>query len=164
MSATITARQIAADVERGLEIVAEQAALKAELAKIEDRLETAGLEGDQIPLQDEEREGRQFIARSGAHEVPIVFTADLLVKSFPQGSKQHDAILDTHIPPGAFKQFYLPVTNYKSVIDSGKNFRSVAAELLGKAAPLFISACLQRGKGGIPKSQTRIEWDRAKDL
>jgi len=45
-----------------------------------------------------------------------------------------------------------------------KAFREEASRALGKAAPKFISACLQRGKGGIPKSQTKIYWARAKDL
>jgi hypothetical protein len=33
--------------------------------------------------------------------------------------------------------------------------------ILGESAPIFVDACLARDKNGIPKSQIKVEWDRA---
>jgi hypothetical protein len=56
------------DVDRGLVIVAMIKDLKEELKGIETRLEKAGLAGEQIDLIDEEREGRQFLARGAGSD------------------------------------------------------------------------------------------------
>lgn len=150
------------DVDRGLQIIRQLDTLERELIEIEARLEKAGLEGEQIALQDAAREGRQYLAH-GSHEVvPIVFSADLLVKSFAEGSDAAKRILAALESAKAFNHFFRRVVTFKALIDSGKQFRHEAAEWLGNpAAGQFISACLQRDKHGIPKSQTKIEWSRA---
>lgn len=154
---------IRADVDRGLQIVGELDMLQKELEQIETRLEAAGLEGEQVELNDPDREGRQFIARGSAATVPVVFTADLLVKSFQVDSDVHRKIVAampaTHLDK--FRQLFRSVRTFKTLFESGKEFRAKAAELLGKDAPAFISACLQRDKEGIPKSQVKIDWSRA---
>lgn len=156
---------IAADVDRGLYLVERIEALKKELEQIEVRLTTAGLEGEQIELVDPEREGRQFLAKGSEAIVPVVFTADLLVKSFAAHSAVHDKIDAALADPGFQRpSFFARFTIYKTAIDSGKIFRARAAEILGEAAPAFISACLQRDKHGIPKSQVKIEWGRAEKI
>jgi hypothetical protein len=151
---------VANDVDRGLGIKKRIAELALELAEIEDRLVKAGLEGDQVELEDPDREGRQWLARGTEQVVPVVFTADLLVQSFANGSVIHGnivAALGEH-PLG---NFYRRVSGFAAQFDNGKKFRAHAAEMLGASAPKFISACLRRDKDGTPKSQIRIEWERA---
>lgn len=157
---------IRSDVDRGLQIVDELKKLQDELDAIEARLEAAGLEGEQVELNDPDREGRQYIAQGSAKTVPVVFTADLLVKSFQVESVVHKAILAAlpaeHLDK--FRQLFRSVRTFKTLFESGKEFRARAAELLGDKAPAFISACLQRDKEQIPKSQVRIEWQRAEEI
>ncbi|HWM26567.1 MAG TPA: hypothetical protein VNP98_17250 [Chthoniobacterales bacterium] len=154
---------VAADVDRGLEIKKLIADLATELAAIEDRLVKAGLEGDQVELEDPDREGRQFLARGTAQIVPVLFTADLLTQSFAYGSIVHGKI-QAALGERSIGTFYRRVSGFASQFESGKKFRAHAAEMLGKDAPQFISACLRRDKEGTPKSQIRIEWDRAAAL
>lgn len=166
MEAAASRAVVRADVDRGLQIVGEQKMLQDELERIETRLEAAGLEGEQVELNDPDREGRQFIARGSAATVPVVFTADLLVKSFQVESAVHQAILAA-LPPNhldKFRQLFRSVRTFKTLFESGKEFRAKAAELLGDKAPAFISACLQRDKDGIPKSQVKIDWSRAEEI
>jgi hypothetical protein len=157
---------IRADVDRGLEIVDAIAMLEKELGYIEERLQAAGLKGEQIELNDPDREGRQFIARGSAATVPVVFTADLLFGQFQVDSPIHRRIIQslTHNGVNHFRTFFRSVRVFKSNFDSGKQFRTKAGELLGSEAPAFISACLQRDKDGIPKSKVRIEWQRAEQI
>lgn len=151
-----------ADVDRGLAIVEEIKGLELELEAIESRLEQAGLQGDQIELIDPEREGRQFLAKGSDAIVPVVFTSDLLVKSFADASAAHAAIETS--AEGKLASFFKPVKTWKTLFDSGKIFRRKAAEILGDEGPAFVSACVQRDKHGIPKSATKIEWNRKIEL
>jgi hypothetical protein len=153
-----------ADVDRGLQIVGELKMLQEELDRIEARLEAAGLDGEQVELNDPDREGRQFLARGSEKIVPVVFTADLLVQSFQDNSDVHRRIV-LAIPAGHYvRDFFRPVRVFKTLFDSGKQFRAKAAELFGESAPTFISACLQRDKESIPKSKVVIAWDRAEEI
>lgn len=156
---------VRADVDRGLQIVGQLEMLQRELKAIEQRLESAGLEGEQVELVDAEREGRQFLARGSAEIVPVIFTADLLIKSFADRSATYDRIaISTPQNRGALTRFFQPVSTWRTLFDSGKEFRAKAAEILGKDAPALVSACLQRDKHGIPKSQTKIDWSRAETV
>jgi hypothetical protein len=154
---------IRAGVDRGLAIVAKMVRLQEELDLIETRLEAAGLAGEQVELNDPDREGRQYLARGSAKTVPVVFTADLLVGQFQADSEVHHRILSAFDPLNYHKlrEFFRSVRVFKTLFDSGKKFRAHAAELLGKDAPTFISACLQRDKEDVPKSKTVVAWDRA---
>lgn len=151
---------IKADVDRGLEIVAQMEALKEELKLIEGRLHKAGLNGTQVDLQDPEREGKQYLASGSEKIVPVVFTADAIVKSFLAGSAAHQLIAAAageHLA-----DFYVEKRTLHSVFESGLLLRRRAAEVLGAdAAPAFVTACLARDKHGIPKSAIKVEWDRA---
>lgn len=153
---------IAKYVDRGLEIRSEIAQLLAELETIEAFMKQAGLRGEQVPLEDADREGRQFIAEGTEQIVPVVFTADLLVKSFGDGTAMHAKI--EAASGGHLDVFFKKVTTHKGIIEDGKAFRTKAAEVLGTHGPYFVSACLQRDRNGIPKSQVRVEWERAKPL
>lgn len=164
LSAPGTVSAIRADVDRGLQIVGELKMLQDELDLIETRLEAAGLEGEQVELNDPDREGRQYLARGSAAVVPVVFTADLIVGQFQVDSDVHRRIV-LAIPAGHYlRDFFRSVRVFKTLFDSGKQFRAKAAELLGDGAPAFISACLQRDKNNIPKSKVVIDWQRAEAI
>ena len=151
---------IRSDVDRGIEIVVQMEALKNELKEIEARLEKAGLHGQQVDLEDAEREGKQFLAAGSEKIVPVVFTADLIRKSFLAQSAVHRQVA-LAIDAKRLPEFYVPKTTFEAVFEEGKQFRRRAAEVLGDAAPAFVTACLARDKQGIPKSQIKVEWDRA---
>jgi hypothetical protein len=161
----MTKTQIAADVERGLQLRQQIKTLTAELKGIEKRLEQAGLEGEQIPLQEEDREGRQFLARGGNVVVPVVFESDQLIASFKPGSDVEAKILRafpaSNVVPG-LAGFYEAETTFSRVPKDGLAFRRLAREALGTEAPAFVAACLQRDKTGAAKSRTVIAWDNAK--
>jgi hypothetical protein len=154
---------IRADVDLGLGIKKRIAELETELEAIEDRLVQAGLDGDQVELVDPEREGRQFFARGSEQIVPVVFTADLLIKTFAYGSIPHGKITDA-LSGHPMGDFFRQVRGFATQFESGKKFRAHAAELLGGAAPKFISACLSRDKEGTPKSQIKVEWGRSEEV
>ena len=151
--------QIQKAVDRGLEIIAQIERLDHELKGIEALLEYAALHGEQQDLNDPEREGRQFLAHGSKATVPVILTADLLVKSFAAESATHKAI--EAVAADKLTEFFKPVNTFKTFFDSGKIFRRKADEILGKNAPAFITACVQKNKAGIAKSQIKIEWDRA---
>jgi hypothetical protein len=153
---------IAQDVERGLEIRARIEALSEELKLIEERLKQAGISApDQhVELADEEREGRQFLARGRDHIVPVVFTADVIVQSFQQLSPLHTQL--KVIAREDLTTFFKPPTKYENRFESGKKFRQQAHEVLGARAPVFISACVAKDrKTGIAKSAIKVEWSHA---
>lgn len=157
----MTADKIKTLVDRGLEIVAQLATLEKEKKAIDEALATAGLDAraDHVELEDAEREGRRWLARGTQSVVPVIFTADLLVKSFAPKSDVHTRIAlagGDHLG-----HFYAEVPKFETQFDSGKIFRREADAMLGTAAPAFITACLQRGKGGMPKSAVKIEWGSA---
>ena len=154
----MTAAQIKADVDRGLEIVARIESDKAELKAINARLENAALHGDQVELNDAEREGRQFIACGSDLAVPVVLTADLIQQTFADKSPAHARI--EAAAGDKIGLFYRAKTTWEALPPDGKAFRREAAALLGEAAPAFITACLARDKTGTPKSAVKVEWDR----
>jgi hypothetical protein len=150
-------------VDRGLKIRAQINTLTKELEAIEAHLERAALNGEQIPLEDEDLEGRQFLARGTEKVIPVVLTSDLLIKSFADGSPVHKAI-NLYCSVANLPKFFKPMKTWKTVIDSAKRFRAHAAEILGPGmAGNFIDACKARDKHGVPKSHTKIHWDRARD-
>jgi hypothetical protein len=159
--------QIAADIARGLEIRATMRSLKVELDAIETRLEAAGLEGEQIPLQDADREGKQFLARGEDKIIPIRFESDLIAGSFQPDSVMHKAVVHALGTDSADKlpAFFKDTRTFERVPKDGKQFRQLARELLtADRFAALIQAATQRGKGGIAKSKTVIAWDDAKPI
>jgi hypothetical protein len=160
----MTPQQISSDIERGLELRNTIKTAQAELKSIEKRLEQAGLEGQQIPLQEADREGRQFLARSPklGVVVPVVFESDQIIASVQPDSDIYNALLvisGTH-----FGKFWQPVSKFDRIQKDGQAYRKTAREILGELAPTFIAASLQRDKAGIPKSRTIIAWENTKQL
>ena len=160
----MTPQQISQDIERGFELRSTIKAATAELKSIEKRLEQAGLEGEQIPLQEADREGRQFLARSPkiGRIVPVIFESDQVIASFIPGSEVH-GILDG-LAGDCLPFFYQEIRKFERVAKDGQVFRESARKILGSEAPAFINASLQRDKTGIPKSRTIIGWENSKEL
>jgi hypothetical protein len=160
----MTPQQISSDIERGIELRNTIKTAQAELKAIEKRLEQAGLEGDQIPLQEADREGRQFLARSPklGVVVPVVFESDQIVASFQSDTEIYHAL--TEHAGHHFSKFWNDTRKFERVQKDGQAYRKTARELLGEHAPFFIAASLQRDKAGIPKSRTVIAWENAKPI
>lgn len=152
---------IAADVDRGWQIITTALAEKAELKALEARLKQDALDrpDEHEPLADADREGRRFLAHGTRLALPIVLTADKIVMSFAADSEVHARIATAS--DGKLLAFYTPKTTYESAAEDGKEFRRLAGETLGEKAPAFIAACLARDKYGIPKSDLRCEWTQA---
>lgn len=152
---------ICADVDRGLEVVAQLAALKNELKAIESRLTADALArpDEHEPLRDEAREGRQFIAIGSALSLPIVITADKLVGEFTTDSPVHQRI--ARVAGELLPHFFKPVSGFANRFKDGKAFRLQAVELMDADAPAFIAACRAVDKDGIPKSDIKLEWEAA---
>lgn len=159
----MTELQIAADIERGIEIKAQLAALAEELKAIEKRLESAGLNGEQIPLQDANREGKQFLARSSQRIVPVRFESDLIAASFDPDSIMHKQAAE--IAGDLLPRFFKQSTKFARVPEDGEDFRILARAILepDKFAAL-IQAVTQRDKKGIAKSKIVVGWKDAKPL
>ena len=163
----MTPQQISSDIARGIILRDQIKTLQTELKAVEKRLEQAGLEGEQIPLQEADREGRQFLARSpqAGLVVPVVFESDQIVASFRNDSiMAEDLTVFCDQREIRLHEFYCPVTSYTRVQKDGQEFRKVARQRLGPLAPEFIFHCLQRDKDNIPRSRTIIAWDNSKPL
>lgn len=162
----MTPQQIAADVDRLLEIKTEIARLTDELKAIEARLEQAGLAGEQVPLQDADREGKQYLARGSSRIVPVRFESDLIAGSFKPNSQMHQQVLAALGDHGdKLPSFFADVRTFERVPKDGQAFRKLARELLPPAAfAALISAATQRTKDGIAKSKTVIAWDDARPI
>jgi len=160
----MTPQQISQDVERGLELRSTIKANQAELKAIEKRLEQAGLKGVQIPLQEADREGRQFLARSPklGLVVPVVFESDQIIASVQSGTELHRTMI--YVVGDNLPQFFAASTKLDRVQKDGQMFRQAARAVLASEAPKFVSLCLQRDKAGIPKSRTVIGWENAKPM
>lgn len=157
----MTPQQIAADIARGIEIKRQIGELVAELKGIEDRLEAAGLIGPHVPLEEKEREGKQYLATGSGKILPIRFESDQIVASFKPDSPTHTqiaTILGDKLP-----KFFKDTREFKRVPKDGNAFRKLGRKLLEpEAFADLINACTSRDKKGIPKSKTVIAWDDAR--
>ncbi len=163
----MTPQQIAADIARGKQIVDEIKALEAELKAIESRLEQAGLSGDQVPLKDADREGKQYLARGEKLVVPVRFESDLIAGSFDPDSVMHKAVLSALGDEHAAKLplFFKDKRSFNRVPKDGLAFRKLARKQLDPdTVAKLIQSVTQRDKDGIAKSKTVIAWDDAKPL
>lgn len=157
----MTPEQIAADIARGKEIKQTIATLEAELKAIEKRLQEAAEKGEHVPLQDKDREGRQCLLRSPRLVLPVRFTADSIVGSFPVNGPMHleiAAIVGDKMP-----HFFKEAHVFNRVPKDGQKFRQAARKHLTAAAFAdLIRAATACDKNGIAKSSVQIGWDDAK--
>jgi len=156
---------IQSDIDRGLEIVAELDRLEKELKQIETRVKQAAIKGPQVDLADADREGKQYLANGSKAIVPVIITADKLVGSFQANSKTHTRITTAlGMDAGKITDFFKREVVWSNSFEDGKKFRTKAAEILDKAAPAFITACIARDKDGIPKNDVKICWADKKEV
>lgn len=161
----MTTAQIANAVDRGLQIRREIDVLKDELTTIETALKNAGRGKSSGPLADPDSEGYRFDAKGIGLIVPVIYTSDLLMKSFAADSKQHEAIkASLGQAPDRLLRFFSPKHIFETAVDDASGFRRRAREVLGAEAPAFLSACTQRKANGVPKNQERVDWDHAKPV
>ena len=166
-----TDAEIPALTERVAEISAEIARLSAEKKGIEARLEAYALAHPELhePLKDDKREGRRMIFGGTRHRLPIVFSSDLIIGSFRDGSEKHKELLallceemSENEAPKALKKFFDPPSKWECRFDNGVKFRaSVGERLPAKIAPRFISLCTQTDKAGVKKSNTSFDYASA---
>lgn len=157
----MTDPQIKADVDRGHAISSQIKDLEWELKIIEKRLEQAALEGITTPLQDEAREGRQFIAHGSAVTLPVIIESDQIVASYSPDT-EISKTLNT-LCGVERENLYRACTKYERVPKDGKAFRTAAFAHFGAdLGAKVISAAISRDKHGIPRSRIIIPWDRAK--
>jgi hypothetical protein len=130
---------------------------------------TARTEG-RIPdpkLKDETREGRRVQLTGTRHRATVIFSSDLLIKSFRDGSAKHKQLLailtvaePTTDPTTLLKHFYTPPHSWETPHKDGQAFRKVAAEYLKEPhAAAFVAACRAVDKHHIPKSRTTIDTE-----
>jgi hypothetical protein len=158
----MTPEQIAADIERGKEIKSQIAALVAELKQIENRLELAAERGEHLPLKDEGREGRQCLLRSPRYVLPVRFTADSIVASFPFDGPLHKRLAE--LTGEKLTLLFKEERGFKRLGKDGKAWRELARTNLDpETFALVVEAATQRDKAGIAKSTVQIAWDETKD-
>lgn len=145
-------------VDRGAALRAEIERLQEELEECEQVLREAALAGEQVPLEDEELEGRQYLARGSELVVPVVITSDLLIQSFRDGSPQHVRL--EALAGERLGEFFRREVVWRNLARTGKEFRLHAAAELGEKGPEFVSACVQRDKYGVPRYRVQVHWER----
>jgi hypothetical protein len=159
----MTQSEISRDIERGIQIRAEIAKLTQELKAIEARLQEAGQQGEQIPLQDPGREGKQFLARSSSRIIPVRFESDLIAASFDPDSIMHKEAAD--ISGEHFPRFFKQSNKFVRVPEDGEDLRLLARQLLEpEKFALFIRAVTSRDKKGIAKSRIVVGWKDEKPI
>jgi len=153
-----TPAQIQTDVERGRVVVHMIAQLEIELKEIEARLIADGETGHQEPLQDANREGKQFLASGITGILPIRFESDLIAGSFSPEDEMHKAVIaaigDANLP-----KFFKDVRKFERIAKDGEAFRKAARQHLEPDAfASLVKAVTIRDKTGIAKSKTVVAW------
>jgi len=151
---------LTATVDRGLAIVAEIETLNKELKQIEANLEATALSSETVPLEDDAREGRQFLARGTTATVPVVIESDQIAGEFQEESQRHEMLLA--LCGDRLSHLYKRTVTYKRAPKDGKAFRLAAMEHWpAPMAACIIDTAISRDKHGIAKSRVIIAWDRA---
>ena len=173
---TPSAGEVAALTDRVAEINAEITKLAEEKKGIEARLEAFALAHTERhePLKDEKREGRRMLFAGARHTVPIVFSSDLIIGSFPANGKKHKELLgilcgeqneSEATAETTLKLFFDPPAKWENRYDNGVKFRASVGEHLGsKLAAKFIAACTQVDKHGVKKNNTSFDYAHAKEV
>lgn len=172
-----TAEEVPALTDRLVVVNEEIAVLTDERKLIQARLEAYALTQQTEPLKDGNREGRRVPLAGHRYRLPVVFTSDLLIGSFKDGSPKHNElrrILSGEIVPTAADMraadeklalFFDPPATWEGRYDDGMKFRAAAAEHLSEEiAPKFIAACTATDKHGIKKSKTVFDFVHAERL
>lgn len=161
----MTNEQITADIARGIEIKKQLTTLTAELKQIEARLESAGLRGPHVPLEEAEREGKQAILTSPIHRLAVRLESDILISGFQIGSTM-ESVVRRIIGNKAFEALFKQVRKYERKENDGHKFRQKAKAAIQDQEKYLelIAALRSKDKDGIPKSKAVISWDNVTDL
>jgi len=182
-----TEAEVPALTDRLAEIETEMKALKVEKEGIQARLELYALNQKGEHLGDERREGRKVTLVGKRFSLPVVFTSDLLIKSFKAESPKHQELrgilLGAPISPGTspesiaeakdlkakadeqLKLFFDPPNTWEVKQEDGQKFRAAAAEWLPEdIAPKFVAACTSKDKHGVAKSNTVFDFKALKEV
>jgi hypothetical protein len=151
--------EIPALVDELKDVCAQIVALTKRKKEIEIALAKAAETMPHERLADESREGRRVMLPGRSWRIPVVFTSDSLIKSFPDGSAKHNEL--KAIAGEKLGIFFKPPCKWESRIEDGQKFRNTAAEQLGEHAAAFIVACRAVDKSGIAKSSTVVAVDDA---
>ena len=159
-----TPNELAALVDEAIELRAQIAQRQARLKEVESLIEAAALEGPHEDLAESDREGKQFRATSATGRVlPVIFTSDALIASFQDRSDKHRELESLAGGQSTLQRLFKRPSKWEIMFSDGHKFRAAAKELLGEsAAILFVQACRQVDKAGIPKSSTKFAWDQVK--
>lgn len=151
------------DIERGLQIRAQIAELEAELKQIEARVQAVAEQGRQVPLKEQDREGKKFPATGRSAIVPVIFESDLIIGSFAPDSPVHKKL--AQIAGDKLKLFFKPVNKFERVQTDGREFRRLARTTF-EPDPFaqFIRAATAIKKGGIAKSRVYVAWKEAEPV
>lgn len=167
--------EVPALTDRLATIEAEIETLTTEKKDIKARLEAYALQQKGEHLADEQREGRKVTLTGNRWSFPVLFTSDLLIKSFKAESPKHKELRDLLRPTtenktdaeadAKLKLFFDPPNTWAVKQEDGQKFRASAAEWLPQdIAPKFIAACTQRDKFGVVKSNTVFDMKAAKEV
>jgi hypothetical protein len=151
------------DIERGLQIQAQIKELQAELKEIETRVQAVAEQGRQVPLKEQDREGKKFPASGRSAIVPVIFESDLIIGSFAPDSPAHKEL--AKIAGDKLKLFFKSVNKFERVQDDGREFRRLArATFEPDPFAQFIKAATAVKKGGIAKSRVYVAWKEAEPV
>lgn len=171
-----TEAEVPALTDRLAEIETEMKTLKTEKEGIQARLELYALNQKGEHLGDERREGRKVTLSGKRFSLPVIFTSDLLIKSFKEGSPKHQELLNiltvtplngvTPVPAAEqLKLFFDPPNTWAVKLEDGQKFRAAAAEWLPEdIASKFVAACTSKDKYGVAKSNTVFDFKAVKSL
>ncbi|WP_395737440.1 hypothetical protein [Prosthecobacter sp.] len=166
--------EIPALTDRVTAINAELAKLAEEKKGIEARLEAYALAHSEAhePLKDEKREGRRMIFTGASRSLPIVFSSDLIIGTFPANGPKHKELINIlcgenneheATAEATLKLFFDAPSKWENRYDNGVKFRAAVAERLGsKIGAKFVSACTQTDKHGVKKSTTSFDYTHGK--
>lgn len=152
--------------DRLVEIDRQIKTLAEEKKEIEARLDAYALKQPQESLKDTAREGRKVTLSGTRFRLPVIFTSDLLLKSFKEGSQKHKELVfileDNGEPRDRLGLFFSPPSTWETRFKDGLEFRAKVAEHLPKeVASRFISACTQVDKHGVKKSTRAFDYQAA---
>lgn len=156
----MTPEQIAADVIRGRFLKKRLKEDAAELKAIEARLESAALIASHVPLEEEDREGKQAILISPDGTLPVRFESDSLVATLAADSQ---AVADLKFLleyNDTFGKLFREKHIYERKEADGHKFRKKLRALVQEET---FHTCLNllkaRDKDGVVKSKTIIAWE-----
>lgn len=148
-------------INRAVQLRAIIANAKKELDTIESYLESVALNGPHVPLEDESREGKRYIATTDDGNIlPINLESDSLTASFSADSNLVGKIYNI-TGQIAFAELFRAKNTYERKITDGHKFRLACFEQLPeKDAAKLIDLLKVRDKSGTPKSRIVIAWDK----